>query len=154
MRRASIGALARVAAVAFLVSCSSPSGRSPGSEGDDLPTVVRFSYDAVNPATVRISADGNVTWVNEASDTRAYVVFPVSIASSFRCADLEPYFTRTPAGYQSPPITGMQSDRVELPCPLAPGSYDYEIWLSGAGFGEELDDVHPQQVLKAKLVVE
>lgn len=144
----------RVAAAVLLVSCSSPSGRSPAAVGADLPTVVQFSYDAVNPATVRITAKGNVAWVNGASDTRAYVVFPPSIASSFRCADLGPTFKRTPDGYQSLPITGMQSERVKLPCPLAPGSYDYEIWLTGAGFGEEFDDTNPQQVLRAKIVVE
>jgi len=144
----------RVAAAALLVACSGPSGRSPAAEAADLPTVVQFTYDAVNPATVRITAKGNVTWVNQASDTRAYIVFPAGIASSFRCADLGPYFTRTPAGYQSLPITGMQTETVRLPCPLASGSYDYEIWLTGAGFGEAVDATKPQQVLRAKLVVE
>jgi hypothetical protein len=48
----------------------------------------------------------------------------------------------------------MESERVELPCPLAPGTYDYEIWLVSAGLGVEVDDVEPQQILRAKIVVE
>jgi hypothetical protein len=154
MLGASIGTLVRVAVALLVVSCASPSGRSPGTEGEAEPTVVRFSYDGVKPATVRISADGNLTWVNEASDTRAYVVFPAGTASSFTCDSLVAYFTRTPAGYQSLPITSMESETVKLPCPLAPGSYDYEIWLVGVGLDETSDDATPQQVLRAKIVVE
>ena len=55
--------------------------------------------------------------------------------------------------YRSLPITGMQSEQVRLPCPLAPGSHDYEIWLMGSGFGGEAGD-EPQRVLRAKIVVE
>ena len=40
------------------------------------------------------------------------------------------------------------------PCALAPGSYDYEIWLMGVGFGGEYDSTTPQQILRAKIVVE
>ena len=56
--------------------------------------------------------------------------------------------------YRSLPITGTQSERVELPCPRAPGTYDYEIWLMGSGFGGEYDADKPEQILPAKIVVE
>jgi hypothetical protein len=108
----------------------------------------------VDPETVRIPADGNVTWVNTAADTRGFVVFPASIASGFRCRDLRPYFTRAASVYRSLPITVTESDHVELPCSLAPGSYDYEIWLLGVGFGTESDPDRPEQILRAKIVVE
>jgi len=119
-----------------------------------MQAVVQFSYQAVDPETVRIPTDGNVTWVNMAPDTRAFVVFPASIASAFGCKDLLPYFSRTANVYRSLPLTGVQSERVQLPCPLAPGSYAYEIWLTGAGFGEEFSADAPGQILRARIVVE
>ena len=154
MSRANVATVSCVAAAALLVSCSSPSGGAPGAFEVREPAVVQFSYQAVDPQTVRISGDGNVRWVNIADDALGFVVFPASIASGFRCNDLKPYFSRTANVYRSLPITGMESERVELPCPLAPGTYDYEIWLVSAGLGVEVDDVEPQQILRAKIVVE
>jgi len=155
MSRANLAAVLCVAAAAQLaVSCSSPSGGAPGA-GQVGSTVVQFSYGAVNPETVRIPAGGILTWVNLAPDTRGFVVFPASIASRFSCADLQPYFSKIENDYRSLPITDEASERVELPCRLAPGSYDYEIWLMGSGFGDEIDDGgKPEQVLRAKIVVE
>ncbi len=152
MSRATLAAVACVAAATLLVACSTLGG-APGV-GKAGSAVVEFSYEAVNPGTVRIAADGNVTWVNIAPDTRGFVVFPASIASSFRCADLRPYFSKIASVYRSQPITGTESERVELPCALAPGTYDYEIWVVGAGFGGQYDADGPQQILRAKIVVE
>jgi hypothetical protein len=42
---------------------------------------------------------------------------------------------------------------VELPCPLAPGTYDYEVWIVGAGFGEA-DEPRPERKLPGQIVVE
>jgi hypothetical protein len=151
MTTARLATQSRVAAVALLVSCAGAPGGAPGA---DQPTVVQFSYRAVNPHTARIPSAGNVNWVNIAPDTRGFVVFTASIASSFRCKDLQPIFSKTPEGYQSLPITGMQSERVQLPCALAPGSYDYEIWLTGSGFEKESTGTRPAQILRAKIVVE
>jgi hypothetical protein len=150
----SSGKVATVSCVAaVLASCSSPPGGAPaGLSGEQA--VVQFSYAAVEPQTVRIAVDGSVTWMNIAQDTRGFVVFPASIASSFRCEDLHPYFSRTAAGYRSLPITAVESERVELPCALAPGTYDYEIWLMGAGFGTEFGAGEPERILRAKIVVE
>jgi hypothetical protein len=154
MSRADLGMIACVAAAALLLSCSSPSGGASGAGAFREPTVVQFSYQAVTPETVRIATDGNLTWTNLAPETAAYVVFPASIAASFRCTDLHPYFSRTANLYRSLPLTGMESRRVQLPCSLAPGSYDYEIWITGSGLGEEFDPGAPQQVLRAKIIVE
>jgi hypothetical protein len=140
--------IAAVTLAALLVSCATTSG-SGGSLG---PAVVQFSYDSVSPETVRIAADGNVKWVNLAPDSRGFVVFPATITTGFTCgANLHPYFQKTEAGYRSLPITPVESERVELPCPLKPGGYDYEIWVTGAGFG---DTGRPEQKLRGKIVVQ
>jgi hypothetical protein len=153
MSRANLATVC-IAAASLLPSCSGTSGGAHGAGEARLPAVVHFSYEAVNPETVRITADGNVTWVNMAADTRGFVVFPASIASGFRCDDLHPYFSRTANGFRSLPITDIESERVQLPCALAPGTYDYEIWLMGSGFGGEFDADQPEQILRAKIVVE
>ena len=154
MSRVSAARVAWVAAAALLVvSCSGATGGAPGARPVES-TVVQFNYGTVNPETVRIPADGNVSWTNLAPDTRGFVVFQVSIAASFRCADLRPYFSRVEDVYRSLPLTGEESERVELPCPLAPGSYAYEIWLKGVGFGDEIDEGKPDLVLRARIVVE
>jgi hypothetical protein len=140
-----------VAAAALLVACA---GASRWLGPDVEPTLVQFTYRAVNPQTVRIPPDGNVTWENAAPDTIGFVVLATNIAPSFRCTDLHPYFEKKETVYRSLPLTDEESERVQLPCPLAPGSYDYEIWLIGTGFGEFSADREPQQILRAKIVVE
>jgi hypothetical protein len=131
------------------------SGGVAGAGRSGQPDVVQFSYRAVEPETVRIPADGSVTGVNAAQDTRAFVVFRASIASSFRCADLRAYFSKIADNvHRSLPITQTESDHVQLPCSLEPGTYDYEIWLVGSGFGTEGDADRPEQILRAKIVVE
>jgi len=142
----------RIAALALLAACSSTSGGRLNPGPYRPAAVVQFSYDAVSPQTVTIPADGNVTWENTAAATNGFVVFPESIASSFRCADLRPYFVKVETVYRSLPLTDEESERVQLPCALAPGSYDYEIWLLGTELGYE--GQKPQQVLRAKIVVE
>ena len=146
--------LALAAAAALLAACAGSSGGAPGGGMPGMPTLVQFSYQAVTPETVRIPADGNVSWENTARETTAFVVLPARTASAFRCADLRPFFLPAADLYRSLPLTGMQSDRVQLPCALAPGSYDYEIWLMGAGFGGEWSGDEPQRILRAKIVVE
>lgn len=140
------------AAAALLVACSGASGLLGGPYVE--PALVQFSYRVVTPQTVRIAAAGNVTWENTAPETFGFVILPAIIASSFRCADLHPYFVKNETVYRSLPLTDEESERVQLPCSLAPGSYDYEIWLFGAGFGELSADRAPDQILRAKIVVE
>lgn len=143
-----------VATASLLVSCSGTSGGAPGDAWLLEHAVVQFSYSTVNPQTVRIATDGNVTWLNLSEDTRGFVVLPASMAPAFACKDLGPYFSKAAAGYRSRAITREESERVELPCRLARGTYDYEIWLQGTGVGSESDDDAPSHVLRAKIVVE
>lgn len=155
MSRLNRAMLSGVAAAALLTSCSSVSSFVRTADEAVPPVRVQFSYQAVNPETVSIPANGNVKWENEALDVVAFVIFPANIASSFGCKDLHPYLTRLEDGrYRSPPITGVVSETAKLPCSLAPGSYDYQIWLMGQGFGEEGVSADPQQVLRAKIVVQ
>jgi hypothetical protein len=136
----------------LLISCAELRGTGPGGGSEPPTSLVHFYYDRVEPETVRVGANATVTWENIAGDTMGYVVFPVSIARSFRCSDLEPAFSRTPNDYRSLPIGGVERERLSLPCPLAPGSYDYEIWLVGSGFEEVMGQ--PKKVLRATIVVE
>jgi len=118
--------------------------------------VVHFSFAGVSPETVRIAANDNVTWVNRAADTRASVVFPPTIASAFTCTDLRPYFGKTAAGYQSLPISSdssPQTERVELPCPLRPGRYDYQVWIMDSGLAQT-EAAGPGKLLSGTIVVE
>lgn len=134
-------------ALAALVACA------PIPDDADGAAVVQFSYETVTPETVRIAQNGNLRWVNTASDSQGFVVFPASVASGFTCGgNLQPYFERTAAGYQSVPITSFESDRVELPCPLKAGVYTYEIWIMGEGLGEVGST--PNHKLSGKIVVE
>jgi hypothetical protein len=152
------------AAAALSVSCSSMSGDVSEAEGivsqaeaqaKAGQTLVTFNYFAVKPEVVRIPANGNVSWVNEAPETVGFVVFPLSVAAKFRCTDLKPYFNRVGDVYQSHQLLTVQSEDVRLPCALAPGTYDYEIWLMGAGSGSEANSTNtPEQKLRAQIVVE
>jgi hypothetical protein len=144
-------------AAALLVSCAGSSGPLGGPYRE--PSVVQFTFQAVTPETVRIAPDGNVTWQSLAEEVRGFVIFPASIASSFRCSDLEPYFVRMREVYRSNEVRMEESELVQLPCALAPGSYDYEIWLIDAGLDSGFDvdrfgGVRPQKILRGKIVVE
>ena len=152
--RASLAAFCCVAAAApLLVSCAGASGGASAADWSRDHAVVEFSHEAVDPVTVRIAADGNVLWVNTEDDTRGFVVLPASMASGFGCA-LHPYFSKVGGVYRSLPITRTEPERVQLPCSLAKGTYDYEIWVVGSGFGGVFDANRPEQILRAKIVVE
>jgi hypothetical protein len=142
--------VATIALAAPFLSCAS----APGSGGSGQNAIVNFSFDELNPKTVHISADGNITWVNLAPDSRGFIVFPASIAQSFTCGEkLEPYFRRIEGGFQSLPIANVEPNHVQLPCPLAPGSYDYEIAIMGAGLGQT-GETSPERKLPGTIVVE
>jgi hypothetical protein len=141
---------AAVALAAPLLSCASPAGSDAPGQG----AVVEFGYDRLNPETVHIPEGGNITWVNLEGDSRGYVVFPASIAQSFSCGDaLEPYFKKIDGGFESLPIGTTEPDPVQLPCSLAPGSYDYEIAIMGSGLGET-EETQPRRKLSGTIVVD
>jgi hypothetical protein len=142
---------------AFLLACTSVDTFVEQAYDAGAATPVQFNFDAVTPQTVTIPSGGNVTWLNNGLDVVGFVIFPHSIAGKFSCTDLYPYLTLLEDGnYRSPPITGVVSEHAKLPCALAPGSYDYEIWLMGQGFGDEAApgrSVGPQKVLRGTLIV-
>lgn len=142
-------------AIALLGACASAESMWRDAEAASAATRVEFSYQAVTPETVTIAPGGNVTWENTALDVVGFVIFPGSISQHLACTDYRPYLTKLTDGrFRSPPLANGVSERAQLPCALAPGSYDYEIWLMGEGFGISGGDViTPQQVLRAKLVV-
>lgn len=142
----------RVALAALLTACAGSSNLLGGPWVE--PALVQFNYLEVTPETVQIAPGGNVTWENNADETRGFVVFPASIASSFRCTDFRPYFERAGDLYRSLELTDEESERVQLPCALAPGTYPYEIWLFGAGFGKGFDLDGPEKRLSGRIVVE
>ena len=143
------------ASAALLGACASSESMWRDAEAASAATRVEFSYQAVNPETVTIAPGGNVEWFNTALDVIGFVIFPGSIAEHLSCTDYRPYLTKLTDGrFRSPPLANGVSERAQLPCALAPGSYEYEIWLMGEGFGISGGDViTPQQVLRAKLVV-
>lgn len=147
MRRV-VNAILFLALATHLVSCAATSGQ--GQHGN---TLVQFSFEGLNPQTVRIAADGNVNWVNQTVDTQGFVVLPPATASAFTCTDLGPYFHKTAAGYQSLPITSYESQTVQLPCPLRPGRYPYQVWIMDSGLARTAA-AGPGRMLSGTLVVE
>jgi len=131
----------------------SPSANSgPAFQGDTV--YIRFAFDSIDPVSAHIGKDQDVQWVNLAEDSAGRVVFPASIASKFECADLAPMFERVEETYQSLRIEGTMSEPVTLPCPLAAGSYDYEIWVYSVGDEISGDEMLPSNKFRAVLVVE
>ena len=96
----------------------------------------------------------HVRWVNFGDDIQGRLVFPESIASSLTCKDLGWAFRLIEGRYVSLPIEGATGRQVALPCPLVPGSYDYEILIFGAGLGSGSTPAVPQNQLRGKLVVQ
>jgi hypothetical protein len=144
-----------VAIAALLGACASVDSFVKTADEAIAPTTVQFTYDAVSPQTVTLAPGGNVTWVNNALDVVGFVVFQGSIASSLRCQELRPYLTRLESGeFRTQPITGVVTEQAKLPCALAPGRYDYQVWLMGEGFGDEGIGSAPQKVLHGTIVAQ
>ena len=116
---------------------------------------VQFNEGWVHPSVARLLPGGNLAWVNLGDNLAAAVVFPKSIKESFTCTELRPLFFEVAAGYQSIQVTGAEGEEVTLPCPLKPGSYDYQIYLSNdAGYNRNSAIDNPTITLPAKIVVQ
>jgi hypothetical protein len=136
----------------FWLLLSACAATSPSTESGEV-AVVQFSYDGLKPEVVHITPDGNIKWVNLASDSRGVVVFPDSISTSFSCGGaLGPYFVATEDGYRSLPIESFEPEDVKLPCSLEAGTYDYEVWIMGTGLGD-FGASSAQRSLPGKIVV-
>jgi hypothetical protein len=143
----------------------------PALAGDEPPTwqqhpsknkprnhvMVQFTDMTLHPSIAQVTKGGTVSWVNYASMSQGTIVFSDAVAQAFTCTELRPNWMKTGAGYQSIPITmGGASNDLQIPCPLKPGEYEYEVWLfqgggMGGGFGA-MDD--PQSRMQGKIIVE
>jgi plastocyanin len=114
--------------------------------------MVQFTDMSLHPSVAQVLAGGTLSWVNYGSMNQGSIVFSDEVAAAFTCPDLRPNWSKTGSGYQSIPITmGGATNDLEIPCPLRPGEYEYEIWLfSGGGMGG-MDD--PQSRMQGKIIV-
>jgi hypothetical protein len=117
--------------------------------------MVQFTDDHLHPSTAQLLEGGTVSWVNYASLYSGSIVFSDAVAAAFTCKELRPNWMKTGTGYQSIPISmGGASDDLQIPCPLKPGEYDYEVWLFSnppGGFGGM---ENPQSQLSGKIIVQ
>jgi hypothetical protein len=118
--------------------------------------MVQFSDMSMHPSIAQVVEGGTVSWVNYASMYEGSIVFSNEVAAAFTCSDLRPNWMKTGTGYQSIPITrgGARND-LQVPCPLKPGEYEYEIWLFSSDMGmggvEGMDN--PQSRMQGKIIV-
>jgi len=154
--RACIALVASLGALAC--SSSSPSQHEQGRETKNHPrkhVMVQFTDFSLHPSTAQVLAGGTVSWVNYASEYSGSVVFSDAVAASFTCRDLRPDWMKTDTGYQSIPISmGSASDDLQIPCPLQPGEYAYELWLFSNPPGAFAAMENPQLRLKGRIVVQ
>jgi hypothetical protein len=135
--------------VLFVLACAgAPNAPGEGS-GPRQHVEIQFGDMAIHPQTAILRQGGKAVWINTSTEYRGAVVFPESIKASFTCDELRPVFSKTGIGYQSIPISA-DVETVALPCPLKPGSYDYQLYLFDDMGG--VDD--PQRTLQGKIVVE
>ena len=116
--------------------------------------MVQFSDMSLHPSIAQVLQGGTVSWVNYGSMYEGSIIFSDEVAAAFTCSDLSPNWMKSGTGYQSIPITmiGATND-LEIPCPLKPGEYEYEIWLFPATMGGPggMDD--PQSRMQGKIIV-
>jgi plastocyanin len=119
--------------------------------------MVQFTDMSLHPSVAQVLKGGTVSWVNYGSMYQGSIVFSDEVAAAFTCSELRPDWSKTGTGYQSIPITmGGATNDLQIPCPLKPGEYEYEVWLfqgggMGGGFGA-MDD--PQSRMQGKIIVE
>ena len=90
--------------------------------------MVQINEMHVRPEVVRVPADGNsVAWTNWTRSI-ATVSFSASVADSFTCKETRPDFVVNGPRLESVEQLGSNEDLV-TPCPLKPGTYQYEVYL-------------------------
>jgi hypothetical protein len=135
--------------VLFVLACAgAPNAPGEGS-GPRQHVEIQFGAMAIRPQTATLRQGGKAVWINTSTEYQGSVVFPEGIKASFTCDELRPVFSKTGAGYQSIPISA-DVETVALPCPLKPGSYDYQLYL----FDDMSGMADPLRTLQGKIVVE
>jgi hypothetical protein len=117
--------------------------------------MVQFTDSTLHPSIAQLLKGGTLSWVNYAAMSQGSIVFSDAVAKSFTCSDLGPNWMKTDTGYQSIPIPigGPMSD-LELPCPLKPGEYIYEVWLFATDVDDPAAEEEPQSRMQGKIIVE
>ncbi len=116
--------------------------------------MVQFTDMSLHPSIAQVLEGGTVSWVNYASMYQGSIVFSDEVAAAFTCSELRPNWMKTGTGYQSIPITmGGATDDLELPCPLKPGEYEYEIWLFRPSMGGFDGMGDPESRMQGKIIV-
>jgi hypothetical protein len=156
VHRIATALLTLVSIPTFACSSGTPSWQEQETRNHPRQHVmVQFTDMSLHPSTAQVLAGGSVSWVNYASMYAGSVVFSDAVAAAFTCKELRPNWMKTGTGYQSIPIPmGGASNDLQLPCPLKPGEYDYELWLfSNAPGGFEAME-NPQSQLSGKIIVQ
>jgi len=117
--------------------------------------MVHFTDATLHPSIAQVVEGGTVSWVNYASMSDGSIVFSDEVAKAFTCSELRPNWMKTETGYHSIPITkGGAMDDLEIPCPLKPGEYEYEVWLfSGSMRNPAAEMSDPQSRMQGKIIV-
>ena len=131
------------------LSIRDPALLSPASSNKPRSRVmVQFTDSYMHPSHAQILSGGTVSWVNYGANLTGSVSFPVEIRASFTCVDLRPNWEQDASSVRSIPITSLVDD-IELPCPLKPGVYSYELLL----FDRFSDSNNPRLTLPGKIIV-
>ena len=118
--------------------------------------MVQFTDFSLHPSVAQLLEGGTVSWVNYATTSAGTIFFSDEAAKGFTCTELRPSWMKVADGYQSIPITqaGAAND-LEIPCPLKPGEYEYEIRLFVPQIGGEMSGMgDPHSQMQGKIVVE
>ena len=110
--------------------------------------VIQINSMKVAPQILEISGSGNSIAFTNWSNSAATVQFPASMVNAFTCEDLRPQFVVSGDRIESVEVLG-DSESLTTPCPLLPGTYAYEVWLSES----RRDRENPQLKLKGTIVV-
>jgi hypothetical protein len=117
--------------------------------------MVQFTDSSLHPSIAQVVEGGTVSWVNYASMYEGSIVLSDAVVKALTCSDLGGDWMKTDTGYQSIPITlGGAMNDFELPCPLKPGEYEYEIWLFTPIAGEPSAQENPMARMQGKIIVE
>ena len=110
--------------------------------------VVQINNMSLAPKVVQVSGSKNSIAWNNWSSSVASVQFPASMADAFVCKDLRPQFVLSGDRIESVQALG-DNENLATPCSLKPGSYEYEVWLSGS----RMDRENPQLKIKGRIEV-
>ncbi|MDG2336136.1 MAG: hypothetical protein P8Q97_18175 [Myxococcota bacterium] len=124
------------------VGCAS----NPAQKGSHA--LIQINNMNVAPRIAKVSGPKNsVVWTNWSSSV-ASIHFPTSIADAFVCDELRPLFVHNGNTVESVTTVG-DNESLSTPCPLKPGTYTYEVWLSQSQAQRE----NPQLKLTGQIVV-